>query len=202
VLQGPGLFRLSSSRIYKMPRSLAEARAQARASTSSGGVVSFVSPPLPQPEAAQRHPKLPSKLQDRIIPNSLCPSVLAVDCFTHWLTPYGIAKLDEATRLFPIHCMIRRRLLISKCVLPSTLSSYAAGLIRFTKFCDDYNVPEADRMPASEFILSMFITVRGAGSVGNSAMKTWLEGICLWHTINDAPWHGSRLLQCTLKVCP
>src|SRR5882724_10156667 len=114
----------------------------------------------------------------------------------------GIAKLDEATHLFPVHCIVRCRLLISKCVLPSTLSSYAAGLIRFTKFCDDYNVPEADRMPASEFILSMFITIRGASSVGNGAMKTWLEGIRLWHTINDAPWHGSCLLQCTLKVCP
>jgi len=134
VRQGPGLFCLSSSHIYKMPRSLAEACAQARASTSSGGEVSFISPPLPQPEAAQRRPKLPSKLQDRIIPNSLCPSVLAADRFTHWLTPYGIAKLDKATHLFPVHCIVRRRLLISKCVLPSTLSSYAAGLIRFTNF--------------------------------------------------------------------
>ena len=48
----------------------------------------------------------------------------------------------------------------------------------------------------------MFITVCGAGVVGNSAMKTWLEGLCLWHTINDTPWHGDNLLHCTLKVHP
>jgi len=54
-------------------------------------------------------------------------------------------------------------------------------------------------MPASEFLLSMFITIHGSGSIGNSAMKTWLEGLQLWHTINDAPWHGAHLLHCTLK---
>ena len=74
--------------VYKMPRSLAEAHAQAHASTSSGGAVSFISPPLLQPEAAQRHPKLPPKPQDCITPNSLCPSVLAADHFTHRLMPY------------------------------------------------------------------------------------------------------------------
>jgi len=110
--------------------------------------------------------------------------------------------LDEAMWLFPIHCIIQCRLLISKCILPTTLSSYAVGLMCFTKFCDDYNIPEAKHMPASQSILSMFITVCSAGSVGNSAMKMWLEGINLWHTINDAPWHSACLFQCTLKVCP
>ena len=56
-------------------------------------------------------------------------------------------------------------------------------------------------MPASEFLLSMFITICSLGLVGNSAMKTWLEGLQLWHTINDTPWHGSHLLCCTLRVC-
>ena len=166
--QGPWRSCLSSSHIYKMPRSLAEVCAQACASTSSGGEVSFVSPPLPQPEALQRHPRLPHKPQDRITPNTLCPSVLAADRFTHWLMPYGIAKLDEAMHLFPIHCIVRCRLLISKCVLHTTLSSYAAGLIHFTKFCDKHKVPEAKHIPASESLLSRFITICGTDSVGNT----------------------------------
>src|SRR5882724_3094604 len=61
-------------------------------------------------------------------------------------------------------------------------------------------------MPASEFLLSMFITIHSLGLVGNSAMKTWLEGLCLWHMINDTPWHGSHLLcyplRGTAKVAP
>src|SRR5882724_11267178 len=54
-------------------------------------------------------------------------------------------------------------------------------------------------MPASELLLSLFITVQGSSSIGNSTMKTWLEGLHLWHTINDAPWHSTHLLYCTLK---
>ena len=139
-----------------MPRSLTEVCTQAHTSTSSCGAVSFISPPLLQPEAVQRGPGLPPKPQDHITPNSLCPSVLTADCFNHWLMTYGIAKLDDAMCLFPIHCIVQHRLLISKCVLPTTLSSYAAGLICFTKFCNDYKVPEAE-MPACLQIPSVYV---------------------------------------------
>jgi len=54
-------------------------------------------------------------------------------------------------------------------------------------------------MPASKFLLSMFITIHGPSSMGNSVMKTWMEDLCLWHMINDTPWHGSHLLCCTLR---
>jgi len=30
-------------------------------------------------------------------------------------------------------------------------------------------------------------------------MRTWLEGLRLWHTINEAPWHGGSALKATLK---
>ena len=55
-------------------------------------------------------------------------------------------------------------------------------------------------MPASETLLSMFISNQVASSVSKSTMKTWIEGICLWHIVNDAPWHGSSMLSHTLKV--
>src|SRR5882724_11335390 len=102
------------------------------------------------------------------MPNLLCPSVIATERFTQWLAPYGIAKLDEAVHSFPVHCIICHRLLIANCILPLTLSSYLAGLIHFTKICDDYKIPEEDWMPASEFLLSMFITVHGSSTVGDS----------------------------------
>ena len=155
-----------------MSRSLNEAHALACASSSSGGADSFVSPPLPQPEASQRQPRIPTKLHDQIMLNPLCPAILSVDHFTHWLTPYGITKLDDMAHSFPIQSIIHHRLLIANCVLPSTLSSYSAGLIRFTRFCDNHNVPEEDHMPTMEFLLSIFITIHGAGSVDNSTMKT------------------------------
>src|SRR5882724_4268048 len=181
-----------------MPRSLAEARAIARC-VSTGGVAPFIAPPLPLPVAHTKRPRLASKPQNRIVPNTLCPHVIASECFTKWLTPYGIAKLDSLSRLFSHDIIIRRRLCTANCVLPSTLNSYAAGLARFTKFCDDSNIPEEDRMPASESLLSHFIASRGAGSVGLGSMKTWLEGIRLWHHVNEAPWRGGAILKRTLN---
>ena len=77
----------------------------------------------------------------------------------------------------------------------NTLKNYAAGLTHFTKFCDDIKVPEADHMPASEAILSTFVTTYGAGSVGKGAIKTWVLGLELWNRINDAPWLGGAVLQ-------
>jgi len=182
-----------------MSRSVAEARARARAAVS-GGLTPFIPPPLPLPDTRIRRPRLPSKLHHRIIPNPLRPHVLASERLTKWLTPYSIAKLDEASRLFPTHAIIRCHLTMANCVLPSTLSNYSAGLIRFTKFCDDFGIPEEVRMPASDTLLSMFILSRAIGSVSKSTMKTWVEGLRLWHVINDAPWHGGSVLNCTLKV--
>ena len=54
-------------------------------------------------------------------------------------------------------------------------------------------------MPASEAILSLFIATHGAGSVSKGMMKSWLEGICMWHEINDAPWNGDRILKRVVK---
>ena len=68
-----------------------------------------------------------------------------------------------------------------------TLANYAAGLIHFTSFCDSLDIPEEQRMPTSEDLLSIFIVVRATGSVGDGCMKTWLVGLELWHTLNGAP---------------
>src|SRR5882724_6899285 len=127
--QGPLRSHQSFSHTYSMYRSLDEACTCAHISSSSGGLAPYVLPPLLRPETSQRCPRLPSKVHNQIIPNTLHPTIISTDLFTHWLTPYGIAKLDKAAHTFPIHSIICCRLLIAKCVLPSTLSSYSAGLI-------------------------------------------------------------------------
>jgi hypothetical protein len=38
-----------------------------------------------------------------------------------------------------------------------TRSNYGTGLVQFTQFCDSINVPESQRMPASEALLAQFI---------------------------------------------
>jgi len=50
-------------------------------------------------------------------------------------------------------------------------------------------------MPASESLLSHFIESWGTASVGKGAMWLWLEGLHLWHQINEAPWNGGHMLR-------
>ena len=112
-----------------------------------------------------RKPRLPIKIHDCIVPNPLNPLVLTADWFTKWLMPYGIAKMDQTSHIFPAHTIITCCLIMANCVLPSTLDNYPSGLIHFTRFCNDFQVLEADCMPALESLLSMFISTHAAGSV-------------------------------------
>ena len=165
---------LSSPRssVLSCPMSNDPGSMRASAHTSrSDGVVPHAIPPLPLSEMRLKHPRLPSNPQQRISINPLRPHVLAPDRFTSWLTPYGIAKMNSESALFPPEIIIRRHLVMARCVLPVTLKNYAAGLSRFTKFCDDFNIPEDERMPAFKCLLSTFVTTHGAGSVGKGQSR-------------------------------
>ena len=63
------------------------------------------------------------------------------------------------------------------------------------KFCDDLGIPESDCMPGSESLLSHFIAAWGAALVGKGTMQSWLEGLHLWHQINEAAWNGGHILR-------
>ncbi|KAF8573686.1 hypothetical protein K439DRAFT_1624891 [Ramaria rubella] len=89
---------------------------------------------------------------------------------------------------------------MSHCIEPETLKNYAAGLLHFTKFCNDFSIPKSLRMPASESLLSSFISTRGTGSVSEGTIRSWLEGLKLWHHINSAPWHGGAELKHVIEV--
>jgi len=50
-------------------------------------------------------------------------------------------------------------------------------------------------MLASESVLSLFIAAHSAGSISKGAMKSWLEGIRMWHDVNDDLWYGGHILK-------
>jgi len=94
----------------------------------------------------------------------------------------------------------RERVVLVKAVKPKMFSNYGTSLLRFTQFCDTFNMPEELRMPAPEWLLSIFITSRGAGSVDGSMLRMWLLGLQLWHIINSTQWHGAALLRRPCKA--
>src|SRR5882724_1607280 len=111
-------------------------------------------PPLPQLETCQKCPRVSSNPQNHLVPNPLCPLVPAADRFTSWLSLYGIAHMNMELTHFPSEIIICRCLVMAHCVLPNTLKNYTAGLSHFTKFCDDFEIPESEWIPTSELLLS------------------------------------------------
>ncbi|PPQ76559.1 hypothetical protein CVT24_010967, partial [Panaeolus cyanescens] len=76
----------------------------------------------------------------------------------------------------------------------SSKATYGAGLLRFTQFCDEHDVDEEQRMPASCDLIAAFIA-SASGSVSGSTIKAWLSGIRAWHIFNKAPWKDDEFLS-------
>jgi len=100
----------------------------------------------------------------------LCPHVSAADCCLHWLTPYGLNHMDMLATHMPHTLVTQQRVVLVKAIKPKTLSNYGAGLLRFTQFCDKFDIPESLPMPCPEWFLSIFIMTHGAGSVSGGTL--------------------------------
>src|SRR5882724_10311351 len=105
---------------------------------------------------------------------------------THQMVDYLRNHPDEwpCQFFFPPHLIAMLRTLIAKSITPSTLSNYASSLLRFSKFCNDYNILESFQMPTSQALLTMFITCCGMACISSSTLHHWLLGLELWHVIN------------------
>lgn len=132
-----------------------------------------------------------------IAPSAYRPHVRADQRLLAWSTPAALAKRSELISRFgsqDAHAMLELRLFALE---PKTRSNYAAGLLRFAQYCDSRNIPEADRMPALEDLLSAFATVMAASKVGKPMLDSWLSGLATWHSIHGFPWYGGRGLRLT-----
>ncbi|KAJ6616619.1 hypothetical protein B0H10DRAFT_1798991, partial [Mycena sp. CBHHK59/15] len=128
----------------------------------------------------------------------LRPSVLAKDRIT-WCTQYSFHSLRCLSHSFSPDLISRWQDVLAASVNTKTHGNYGAGLLCFNHFRDLHNIPEAERMPASESLLSIFISSYSAGHVASGMVSSWLAGLQLWHAVNNAPWHGGPLLTCTKK---
>lgn len=124
-----------------------------------------------------------------IAPNILRPLVPAKERLYFWRTPYGDRHLSELHNKIPPALAHSTYLTIRSALKAETVSTYAAGILRFTQFCDLWNIPENERMPASYALLSAFISAH-IGKNAGATIKSWLSGIRAWHSTNHAPWHG------------
>ncbi|KIY49109.1 hypothetical protein FISHEDRAFT_42092 [Fistulina hepatica ATCC 64428] len=131
--------------------------------------------------APSRRPRSGSTIRD----SPFRPRVLASDRIRLWSTPFSHDRSNTSSLPRPL--FDNARMLIFESFAPATRSTYAAGPLRFTQFCDQWQIPERDRMPASPTLLTAFVA-EFAGSVSGRAINNWLSGIRAWHTLSDAPW--------------
>jgi len=103
--------------------------------------------PLPHASCVSHH---------TLSPNPLCPHVLAPDCLTRWLTPFGIKHMNSLMNFFP-PWLIAMSHLLSKSIALSTISNYSSDLMPFSQFCDDYHIPKSLHMLASESLLTSLL---------------------------------------------
>ena len=87
-----------------------------------------------------------------------------------------------------------------------THTMYASGLLNFMVFCDQKNIPEKDRAPASQLLIMSFISTLAATYSG-SAISNYVYGVRAWHLLHSVPWKISKpelevLLKAAEKLTP
>jgi len=130
--------------------------------------------------------------------SSFRPRVLASERLRRWVTPHAVAHFNQVIShiSLPATSVLMEVMLSS--LEPKTRSNYGAGLLRFTQFCDQLAIPEHDRCPASEVLISAFIAAY-AGRRSTNCISGWLAGLKFWHTFQGAPWLGGPMLQSVKK---
>lgn len=89
---------------------------------------------------------------------------------------------------------------------PDTHATYASGLLNFIVFCDQKNIPEEDRAPASHLLIMSFVSTLAAAYSG-TAISNYVYGVRAWHFIHGVPWKIQKpeletLLKAAEKLTP
>ena len=121
--------------------------------------------------------------------NELRPHVPAAQRIFSWRTPFGSRHQNDVARRLPAPLVESAMMAVRGALAPSTKSTYAAGPLRFTQFCDKWAISEEARMPADYALLCAFIGEYKGRQSGNT-IRSWLAGLRSWHIMNHAPWHG------------
>ena len=68
-----------------------------------------------------------------------------------------------------------------------TRATYGTGLLMWHCFCDEKGISERGRAPASQALLSAFIT-HMATSYAGKTISNYLNGVRAWHILHSVPW--------------
>jgi len=117
------------------------------------------------------------------------PPVPASSRLTSWSSPFAQLRRQELETSLPPTLVNIAYHTVHSALAASTRTTYAAGLLRFTQFCDSWRISEDARMPASQALIVAFVA-QCTGAYGGNTVRSWLAGVRSWHIINGATWNG------------
>ena len=140
--------------------------------------------PLPPTRSSSASNKYPSNLTP--IPSPLRPLCPAADRLRLWKPAQPVTPPDAQPSL-PEEEQERISDLLTSAWQESTRASYAAGLLTYHVFCDQKNISEEARAPASTNLIISFISAM-AGSFAGSTINNYVSAIRTWHIIHHITW--------------
>ena len=181
---------------YKRPPSVAHPPQHlppAASSTSNTTNILLQVPHKKSPKAPNFSPRVirarKPQLGRAIAYNDLRPHVPAAERIFSWRTPFGSRHHAHVAQTLPPPLVQSAMMAVRGALAPNTTSTYAAGPLRFTQFCDKWGITEEARMPADYALLCAFIGEYKGLQSGNT-IRSWLAGLRSWHIMNHAPWYG------------
>lgn len=122
-------------------------------------------------------------------PSNLRPHVLAGDRIACWKPVSPRSSRDELGQQTNITTSDLSRILD---VMvggwgEGTLEVYGSGLLVFHVFCDQKQIPEEQRAPASPLLIASFISTI-AGAYSGSTIANYLYGVRAWHILHGVRW--------------
>ena len=162
-------------------------------SSKTGGKPRDISfPPFPLPK--RRPGPYPRNLTLKASPNRPhCPARYRLQC---WLpaTPQGMGDCEQtasgtldSASLFSKEDHQHIVDVMSHAWEEDTRETYGSGLLVYHVYCDGKSIPDRERAPASQLLLSGFVSTLAASYSGKT-ISNYFYGIQAWHILHGMSW--------------
>ena len=160
----------------------------------------------PRVQTAASAPKTPAPYQQKLtpVPSHCRPHCLARDRLRQWIPAHSHTKSSPTSLSEAEHERIKDTMLHAW--EEDTREVYGAGLLMWHCFCNDRDIPEQERAPASQTLLSAFVAHMAAAYLGKT-ISNYLHGVRAWHALHSIPWQLDKpkmdtMLRAAEKLTP
>lgn len=140
------------------------------------------------------------------LPSPRRPHVLASERLQSWIPLNGRESAEVPPSNLGPEDIRQIAIVMGKSWEESTLATYGSGLLNFHVYCDQKEVPEDQRAPASPLLISAFVSSL-AGAYSGSTIDNYVCGIRAWHILHGVKWQMDTaeletLLRAAAKTTP